>query len=165
VAEGLGTLEMLRGGLELRVAALGPAAAGGPGEVVVHDTASTRLGCAATDLDNRDLLVHMVRLARTRGATEVERAGLHQLMLRRLEVDWQAAVDASGNPYKEDARDHGRRTALGDLVRTYQAEHDRMTHPEVFAGLGTRILALEPELPGIHPFLRKHFRRLARMLD
>jgi len=165
VAEDLETLEMLRGGTELRVVAVGPSAVGRRGDTVVHDSASYRLSCAATDLSNRDVLLHMVRIARTRAATAAERSGLHQLMLRRLEVDWQAVADASGNLYKEDAKDHGRRTALGDLVRTYHEERDRMTHPEIFNGLGARILALEQDLPGVHPFLRKHFKRLARQLD
>jgi hypothetical protein len=88
-----------------------------------------------------------------------------RMMLRRLRVDWKAAVRASGNPYKRDYRSWGGATALGALVVACRDERSRMASPEVFDGLGREIETLARELPGIHPFLRKFVRKLARRID
>ncbi|CAM2006182.1 hypothetical protein [Acanthopleuribacter pedis] len=122
---------------------------------------------SATDLQRRDLLLYMIQLA------EQPRRGRHHhaavnraqdLMLERMRVDWKAAIAARGNPYKKDRKDGSKRTALGDLVHTFNQHRRDLARPEVFTDMQPKLDALSRRLPGTHPFLRKQFRRLAREL-
>jgi hypothetical protein len=131
----------------------------------LHDGLGYRFPVLAHDLGNDDLLRYMVVLSRDPGADRREIAAARNLMLSRLRVDWKAAVRRRGNPYKKDFKLRRGDTALGALVATYVAEQHGMTRPEVFAGLGGEIELLALELPGIHPFLRKYVKRLARRMD
>ncbi len=129
----------------------------------VHDRMNYRFPELAADLDNRDLLRFMVQLARRPIASnsEIERA--QGLMVRRLQLDWTAAVAAKGNPYRDDYRAGSRRTALGDLVVTAAAiGGDRH---QVFVDLAPRLDRMAGELPGSHPFLRRWARKLVRRLS
>jgi len=84
--------------------------------------------------------------------------------MTRLQADWRAAAARNWNPYKFDYRHDGATTALGDLVRTYRLQDPAVRRHPVFAGLSNDVLNLAERLPGIHPFLRKYMRRLAREL-
>jgi hypothetical protein len=86
------------------------------------------------------------------------------LLITRLREDWKVAVAGRNNPYKFDYRHNTATTALGDLVRTFREQEPAVRDHEVFDGLSTEVLALANSLPGIHPFLRKHMRKLAREL-
>jgi hypothetical protein len=118
----------------------------------------------ASDLYSRDLLVFMVELSRDHRATESDILAARSLLLRRLRADWRRAVRVLGNPYKHDLKRGGTQTALGDLVQTFDGVRGEMTRPEVFRGLDIEIVALAEEMPGVHPFLRKSMKRLARRL-
>jgi hypothetical protein len=153
--EGLDPLELLAGWVELDVALYG-----GP---AVHDRFSYHIPDAARDLSNRDLLLFMVRLTQEqRDADRV--AATRELLMTRLRADWKAAVSRNGNPYKFDYRHDGATTALGDLVQTYRLQDPDVRDHPVFVGLSGDVLTLAERLPGIHPFLRKYVRRLAREL-
>jgi len=153
--EGLDPLELLAGWVELDVALYG-----GP---AVHDRFSYHIPDAARDLSNRDLLLFMVRLTHEqRDAGRV--AATRELLMTRLRADWKAAAARNGNPYKFDFRHDGATTALGDLVQTYRLQEPAVRNHPVFAGLSGEVLTLAERLPGIHPFLRKYVRRLAREL-
>jgi hypothetical protein len=130
----------------------------------VNDRAHFLFPDVTVDLNNRALLDFMVALARDERAPASDVAAARQLILRRLRVDWRAAVRASGNPYKRDHRNNAAGTALGELVQTYGRERSRLRNPEVFSGLNAEITALAKQLPGAHPLLRKHMKRLARKL-
>jgi hypothetical protein len=151
--DGVRPLDLLSGGLAVRLTL----ASGG----TANDELVFRLPCLATDLGNRDLLVYMAALAGDRAASTRDIAGVRDLLMRRLRADWDVAVDADGNPYKEDAADRGTRTALGDLVRTYRQIKGSIRNPAVFEDLGAEIQQLADDLPGIHPLLRKHMKKLA----
>ena len=112
--------------------------------------------------DPQDLLLYVLDLAPDASSSDVARA--QDLFLRRLQVDWQAVVAAGGNPYKEDYKRSGRRTAMGDLANSFDEQRHRVRNPRVFNSLAPRIEALAKELPGTHPFLRKWFKRLAKKL-
>ncbi len=116
------------------------------------------------DLENRYLLEYMVKLARSSTVDPNEVARAQKLMLRRLRVDWEAAVDRRGNPYRSDLVQGTRTTALGDLVGTYRADHAGIRHHKVFTLLAPRIENLAKTLPGFHPFLRRYVRRLGSEL-
>ncbi len=103
-------------------------------------------------------------MSRDPGTSSAELAAARELLMLRLEADWTAAVRARGNPYKNDLKTRGSRTALGDLVQTYRREKNGLARPEVFGGLSSEIMTLARELPGPHPLLRRYVRRLALQL-
>ena len=154
--EGIRALDMISGDLRAHFTLRSP------GEV--HDRLEFRFPDAASDLYNRELLELMVTFAHDSAVPWTDVAEARALMLRRLRVDWTAAVRSSGNPYKKDYKGKGTRTALGDLVQTYQRVRPVVSNGTVFEGLDTEIEALAEELPGTHPFLRKYMKRLARKL-
>ncbi|MCP3958195.1 MAG: hypothetical protein GY719_10120 [bacterium] len=158
----LDPLDLLAGDVALTAVVRGPNAAG---VETVHDQLDQRLPELASDLDNRDLVAFMQEVAvgdRRIGLGDMERA--QALMLRRLRVDWQAAVAASGNPYKRDFKRGSRTTALGDLIGTYRSETARMANQEIFTALAPEIEALAESMPGVHPFLRRYMKKLGREL-
>lgn len=154
--DGLDPLDLLAGWVELDVALYG-----GP---ALHDRSSYDIPDAARDLSNRDLLLFMVRMAHDRREGGGRVATTRELLMTRLRADWKAAVARNGNPYKFDFRHDGATTALGDLVQTYRSQDPAVRRHPVFAGLSTDVQNLSKGLPGIHPFLRKYLRRLAREL-
>ena len=103
-------------------------------------------------------------MARDGRATPARISTVHDLLMMRLREDWSVAASGRGNPYKDDLKTRGTRTALGDLVQAYLAEKHRITQPEVFHGLESEIGALSQALPGVHPRLRKQMRKLAAPL-
>jgi hypothetical protein len=123
-----------------------------------------RLPDVVRDLRSPDLLEYMLRLSRGAPARPAEITTVRQLMLRRLREDWKVAAMGSGNPYKRDYKQAGTDTALGALVQAYLGERESISEPAVFDGMSDQILALCDTLPGVHPFLRKQMRRLAREL-
>jgi hypothetical protein len=153
---GLDPLDLLAGWVELDVSLYG-----GP---ALHDRSSYDIPDAARDLSNRDLLMFMVRLAKERRQAGERVDTTRELLMTRLRADWKAAVARHGNPYKFDFRHDGATTALGDLVQTYRAQDPTVRRHPVFAGLSNDVMDLAEGLPGIHPFLRKYLRRLAREL-
>ena len=86
-------------------------------------------------------------------------------MIRRLRVDWEAVARARGNAYKDDYRNGTTRTALGDLVRTYEEQGAGVARPDLWRSLANRIDELAETLPGVHPRLRKYVRKLAARLS
>lgn len=123
-----------------------------------------RLPELATDLDDRSLVDYLLWLGRSPSADRGEVGRAHELLLRRLEVDWRAAVRDSGNPYRSDLRQGGQATALGELVAAARAQGIRTVDPTVLTGLVPRIDELVRTLPGTHPFLRRSMRKLSRQL-
>ena len=104
-------------------------------------------------------------LAADRGELAIgrgEEAALRALLIERLRVDWKASVRARGNPYKRDYKRGTTTTALGALVEATDARG--VGGSPVFAGLRGDVLDLARELPGMHPFLRKYTKRLAKKL-
>ena len=65
---------------------------------------------------------------------------------------------------KADRKDGGTRTARADLVQSYRTAAAGEADLAVFAGLGSSVKTLSGRLPGWHPLLRKHMRRLASAL-
>jgi hypothetical protein len=130
----------------------------------IQDELIFRFPDVASDLHSRDLLVFMAELSRDTLATEADVLAARSLLLRRMRADWRRAVRGLGNPYKHDLKRGGTETALGDLVQTYDQLRGEMARPEVFRGLDIEIVALAEEMPGVHPFLRKSMKRLARRL-
>jgi hypothetical protein len=130
-----------------------------------HDALEFRFPALATDLRDDVLLRYMVALSRDPQADPHDISEARALMLSRVRADWKAAVRGRGNPYKEDYRRGRAETALGALVAAYLAEPRRMTRPDVFDGLGGEIEVLARDLPGIHPFLRKYVKKLARRME
>jgi hypothetical protein len=131
----------------------------------VHDEALFRIEGVALDLGNRDLVMHMVAMSRAQAVSTDDILTVHDLVLQRLSIDWDVAVRADGNPYKDDSKRKTRRTALGDLVQTFLEQRSQMQRPDVFTGLSNKIEKLAKDLPGAHPFLRKYVKRLARQLE
>jgi hypothetical protein len=86
------------------------------------------------------------------------------LAIERIARDWEAVAAMEGNPYKDDYEQRAGTTALGGLVRLYHEKRARMRNRDLFIRLGGEIEGLVDELPGVHPFLRKYFLRLARQL-
>jgi len=154
--EGIRALDMISGNLRAHFTVRSP------GEV--QDRLEFRFPDAASDLYNRELLELMLTFARDSSVPWSDVAEARALMLRRLRVDWTAAVRSRGNPYKKDYKGKGTRTALGDLVQTYQRERPGVSNGAVFDGLDSEIEAMAEELPGVHPYLRKYMKRLARKL-
>ena len=154
--DGLDPLDLLAGWVELDVALYGGTS--------VHDRSSYHIPDAARDLSNRDLLLFAVSLAHERRQAGGRVATTRELLMARLQADWKAAVARNGNPYKFDYRHEGTTTALGDLVQTYRLQDPAVRRHPVFAGLSNDVLRLAERSPGIHPFLRKYMRRLAREL-
>ena len=130
---------------------------------VEQDRMTAALGETATDLTNRDL-PRLLRRMLAEGASEAETAQVRELLLRRLRVDWRAAVRANGNPYKRDYRSGGDLTALGQLVQLSSTSSARSANVDLFDGLSADVLTLARDLPGPHPLLRKYVKRLARRL-
>jgi hypothetical protein len=153
---GLEPLELISGAVTLEL----ELESGG----VLQDRVAHRLAGTARDLRSRELIELLLRMSRDAGTTGSELAAARELLMLRLRADWTAAVRARGNPYKRDLKTRGSRTALGDLVQTYRLEKGGLTRPDVFGGLSSEIMTLARELPGPHPLLRKHLRRLARQL-
>lgn len=153
---GLEPLDLLAGAIEVdfEVASRGQR----------HDELDYRLPELALNLADRDLLAFMEQLARGEEFSTEAMRRAQELMLRRLRADWSAVSAAGGNGYKSDLKKKTRRTALGDLVWTYQAESGRFRHPEVFTGLTSRIEALAKSAPGTHPFLRRSMKKLTGKL-
>jgi hypothetical protein len=153
---GADPLDLMAGDLVLTVDAW---AGGRP-----QDRLEAHLPDLASDLDDDSLVDYLLWLGRSATAdrADVERA--HQLMLRRLAADWQAAVREKGNPYKRDLRTGRSTTALGDLVAAVRAQGKRTVYREVFTDLVPRINQLSRSLPGSHPFLRSSMRKLSRRL-
>ncbi len=129
----------------------------------LHDELSYRAPALATRLEDPALVDYLLALAR-RGGSAAEVAKAHRLTLDRLRADWQRAVAAGGNPYRDDRKRGGTTTALGDLVRAFQAERATLAEPRVFGDLVPGIEALASDLPGAHPFLRRYLRKLARQM-
>lgn len=130
----------------------------------LHDELTYTLPAVALDLDSRELERFLVALAMNESPPGHHVRRALDLALQRIARDWQAAAQGSGNPYKHDYKKRDGTTALGELVRTYRREQDRIRSPEVFTRLGGEIEEMAGELPGLHPFLRKYLRRLAREL-
>ena len=126
--------------------------------------ATATLPALATDLGSAELERYLAAMAVRPGVPAAEAGLARSLVLRRLRVDWEAAVAADGNPYRDDARGEGRTTALGDLVRLVERAAPGAASPQVFAGLRRDVHALSDQLPGTHPLLRRWFRRLADRL-
>jgi len=154
--DGLDPLDLIEGSVRLQLAI--------EAEGVVQDRVAAGIGETVSDPGNRDLVRVLLALARDAAADphSIERA--QRLMVRRIESDWRRAVQGRGNPYKDDWRDQGRRTAVGDLAASYAAERGDLVRPDVFVGLGSEIDRLAGDLPGMHPLLRKYLRRLAGRL-
>jgi len=131
---------------------------------VPQDRLAHALPGTADDLGSRDLVEVLLRMARGESTGGSELATARELLMLRLRADWKAAARAGGNPYKQDLKSRGRRTALGDLVQTYRVEKRGLSRSEVFGGLSAEITELARELPGAHPLLRKYVRKLARQL-
>ena len=129
----------------------------------VQDALTFEFPDASADLHNRDLLELMVAFTRDPGVPWADVEEARALMLRRLEIDWNEAVRGRHNPYKEDFKNNGSETALGDLVQTYLDEGSARGSA-VFDGLDRDINGLAEALPGTHPFLRKYMKRLAKKL-
>jgi hypothetical protein len=153
---GLHPLDLLSGDLRMSFAA--------QRDGVVLDVMEFRPPERVTDLGNRDLLLFMVALAQRDDPPRRDVELCRELLLRRLRTDWRAAARGKDNPYKQDLRQDGTTTALGDLVQTWRRERRRMRSPEVFDGLASEVEALAEVLPGAHPFLRRAMRKLAREL-
>jgi hypothetical protein len=152
---GLDSLAMLAGqiDLDLKVAT---------GQKL-HDSLYWALPEQATDLGNHDILQVLLALARAPRRDDVAVRQSHQLLQQRMEADWQRAIASKGNPYKRDRRG-ANETAMGDLVRTWKQHRGTVRHPSVFTDLARMLESQGKRLPGTHPFLRKHFKRLAREL-
>ncbi len=118
----------------------------------------------ASDLQNRDLWEILLDLARDRRAPREDIADAQDLVILRMKADWLASVQARGNPYKYDYKKGTATTALGDLVHIWQTEKATLENKRVFLDLQGRLISLTRELKGAHPFLRKHFKRLAGKL-
>jgi hypothetical protein len=123
-----------------------------------------RLPDLSTDLSDRSLVDFLLWLARSPSMDRSEVSRAHELMLRRLAVDWTAVGRADGNPYRNDLRTGGGSTALGELVAAVRTVRRTAADRSVFTDLVPRIEALSRSLPGNHPFLRRAMRKLARQL-
>lgn len=154
---GIPPIDLLSGSLVVRAKAM----AGGQ----LHDELTYRFPNRALDLRRGDLVAYLLQLARTEGAAASDVASARDLLLQRLRVDWDAAVRADGNPYKQDRRDRGSRTALGELVRARDDAKGSLRNRAVFDGLDDAIKRLAESLPGVHPLLRKHMKQLASRLN
>ncbi len=129
----------------------------------LQDRISARAPVLAIRLHDPALVDYLLALARL-GGSPADVARAHQLTLRRLRADWQRAVAMEGNPYREDRKRGSAETALGDLVSTFRTHHGSFVEPRVFTDLVPEIEALAADLPGAHPFLRRHLKKLAREL-
>jgi hypothetical protein len=168
VVDGLRAIDLLAGGLELEIEALGRDGAGrrpGPGErEVLHDRLQQRLPALAENLGDGQLVAYWVALQRgelRRDQEDGQRA--IELLARRMEADWQRQRDLGGNPYKDDLEGRRPRTALGELVAA-QRGTGRPARPELQSALVQRLQRLAGELPGTHPFLRGSFEKLVKQL-
>ncbi len=152
---GLEPLELLAGEARFVV----EAASGGR----LHDRLTYRAPALATRLHDPALDDYLLALARG-GGSPAQVTAAHQLVLRRLRADWQRAVAAGGNPYRDDRKRAGTATALGGLVSAFRAHRATLGEPRVFTELVPKIEALAAGLPGAHPFLRSQMKKLARQL-
>ena len=152
--EGLEVLGLLEGSLELRLELRG--------RDIVHDELRQRLPAQGLDLRSDELVRFWVEaLAGERSLDRAETRRAVELIAQRLAADWEIQWAASGNPYKEDLQQGGRRTALGELVAAVKAARPAPRGSELPRALDTRLRALVEELPGTHPFLRSAFKKLA----
>ncbi len=154
--ERVASLELLAGALVVRASA----SVGGE----VHARTHVRSPALATDLGNPALVSYLVHLGREAEPSPSEVSAARRLLMQRLEADWQARSGDEGNPYKEDERGGGVRTALGELVRAYERDRPALRASLAFNGLSDEIVALADRLPGSHPLLRRWFVRLASSL-
>ncbi len=155
VAAGLDPLDLLAGEALLRVQARSQGR--------LHDEAELRSPRLATRLEDRSLTEYLFSLARLDVAVPGAIRRAQDLMMERVRVDWQAAIDADGNPYKRDLKGQGRETALGDLVQSFATARG-LQHPDTLTDLAPRIELLADDLPGAHPLLRRQLKKLARRL-
>jgi hypothetical protein len=153
---GIRPLDIISGRLSVRFEA--------SSDGTVQDRMAFRFPDRASDLGAGDLLDYLVALARDPAASPADIAEARELVFRRLRVDWRRAVRARGNPYKRDLKRRTTETALGELVATWRVERTRAAQPDVFTGLGDEIAEFARDLPGMHPFLRRSMKKLARRL-
>ncbi len=155
--EQLRPVDLLPGGLGVHFAV-------GTGSKV-HDEMVFAFPDAVRDLSKRDLVVYLLQVASRPTVDPGEVAALHDMVAQRLQVDWQVVMEAKGNRYKQDNKKNTRQTALGDLVQSYLEQRDYLQSPEVIQALRPRLRALTEQFPGVHPLLKKHFRRLVDRLQ
>ena len=133
---------------------------------VVQDQLRQRLPALGLDLASPELVDFW--MAAVYGELRLDRGEADraiELIRRRLAADWEKQRAASGNPYKEDLQQGGRRTALGELVAAVTSQRRPPHRPELERALAARVRSLAEELPGTHPFLRGSFKKLAARLD
>lgn len=151
----LDPLEILEGRVDLRVVVTA--------EDELHDRAEVEAERLGTRAGHEGLWDVLVAAART-GSAPDRTARLHALVLARIRGGWERAVAADGNPYKRDRRSGTAETELGRLVERVRSAGP-LRDPRVVRDLVPRLEALSDDLPGAHPLLRRHFRRLLRELD
>ncbi len=150
--DGIDPLDILSGELRFGFQAFDTAA--------VHDGLTVRFPNLAVDLTNDDLVNLMVRFATDRSVTQQDVDRARALMLERMKADWRIVARSPRNLYKLDYQERKGETALGELVLRASEVSGTMARPEIFIDLGNDLIALSRELPGVHPFLRKWFRKL-----
>jgi hypothetical protein len=149
-------LDALSGDVELRFEAR---SAG-----TLNDELGYSLPAVAFDLESSELERFLVELAMDESPPGHNVRRALDLAIERIARDWEAVAAMEGNPYKDDYDQRAGTTALGCLVRLYHEKRARMRNRDLFIRLGGEIEGLVDELPGVHPFLRKYFLRLARQL-
>ena len=149
-------LDALSGDVELRFEAR---SAG-----TLNDELGYSLPAVAFDLESSELERFLVELAMDESPPGHNVRRALDLAIERIARDWEAVAAMEGNPYKDDYEQRAGTTALGGLVRLYHEKRARMRNRDLFIRLGGEIEGLVDELPGVHPFLRKYFLRLARQL-
>lgn len=150
--DGLDPLLLIGGRLGLPMTV---SAAGGP-----HDRQELMVPEIATNPARGELLEMMLFLAGQAEPDPGKIALAHDLMLARLREDWKRAVTADGNPYRKDHKENATTTALGELVATYRQFAGEMRRPDVFKELVPLLETESKNLPGWHPILRRHFKKL-----
>ena len=151
--DGLDPLDILSGELKVGFQAVDG--------VVVHDGLQVLFPNLAVDLANDDIVTLMLRFAADRSVPQRDVARARALMVERMKADWRIAARGRSNPYKEDYRNGGSGTALGELVLRSSEMRRSVARPDILVALGDDLTALSRELPGAHPLLRKWFRKLA----
>ena len=94
--------------------------------------------------------------------TRAEADELRGLLMNRLRADWDRARNKRGNPYKYDYKKGATSTELGRLVQL--AGERELRKSPILAGLESDVLTMCRDLPGMHPFMRKNVRKLAKRL-
>jgi len=131
---------------------------------IVQDEIDWRAPDRASDLDSRDFVRWVERLAADPATSPRDLDEARAMLVRRLDADWRRAARGRGNPYKDDLKDGTATTAVGELVRIRESAGRGGDRVGVFEALADEILARTDELPGGHPFLRKSLRKLAGRL-